>query len=96
MFDIRERVLRGDFVAGTWCSLNSPAAAEITGLCGFDWALLDSEHAPTTTAGLMAQMQALGRFPTAPIVRIPWLDRVAIKWSLDIGAAGIMVPYVET
>ena len=96
MFDIRERVLRGDFVAGTWCSLNSPAAAEITGLCGFDWALLDSEHAPTTTAGLMAQMQALSRFLTAPIVRIPWLDRVAIKWSLDIGAAGIMVPYVET
>jgi 2-keto-3-deoxy-L-rhamnonate aldolase RhmA len=94
MFDIRERVLRGDFVAGTWCSL--PAAAEITGLCGFDWALLDSEHAPTTTAGLMAQMQALSRFLTAPIVRIPWLDRVAIKWSLDIGAAGIMVPYVET
>ena len=96
MFDIRERVLRGDFVAGPWCSLNSPAAAEITGLCGFDWALLDSEHAPTTTAGLMAQMQALSRFLTAPIVRIPWLDRVAIKWSLDIGAAGIMVPYVET
>ena len=83
-------------MAGTWCSLNSPAAAEITGLCGFDWALLDSEHAPTTTAGLMAQMQALSRFLTAPIVRIPWLDRVAIKWSLDIGAAGIMVPYVET
>ena len=90
MFDIRERVLRGDFVAGTWCSLNSPAAAEITGLCGFDWALLDSSTL-TTTAGLMAQMQALGRFPTAPIVRIPWLDRVAIKWSLDIGAAGIYV-----
>lgn len=96
MFDIRERVLKGELVAGTWCSLGSPAAAEITALCGFDWALLDSEHAPSTTAGLMAQMQAMSRFSIAPVVRIPWLDRVAIKWSLDIGAAGVMVPYVET
>ena len=96
MFAIRERVLKGDFLAGTWCSLNSPAAAEITARSGFDWALLDAEHAPSSTAGLMAQMQAMSRFPTAPIVRIPWLDRVAVKWSLDIGAAGIMVPYVET
>ncbi len=96
MFDIRERVLKGEFVAGTWCSLGSPAAAEITALCGFDWVLLDAEHAPSTTAGIMGQMQAVSRFATAPVVRIPWLDRVAIKWSLDIGAAGIMVPYVET
>ena len=96
MFDIRERVLKGEFVAGTWCSLGSPAAAEITALCGFDWVLLDAEHAPSTTAGIMSQMQAVSRFATAPIVRVPWLDRVAVKWSLDIGAAGIMVPYVET
>jgi 2-keto-3-deoxy-L-rhamnonate aldolase RhmA len=41
-------------------------------------------------------MQALSRFSTAPIVRIPWLDQVYVKWALDIGASGIMVPYVET
>lgn len=96
MFDIRQRVLNGEFVAGTWCSLGSPAAAEITALCGFDWVLLDAEHAPSSTAGIMGQMQAISRLSTAPIVRIPWLDRVAVKWNLDIGAAGIMVPYVET
>lgn len=96
MFDIRKRVLNGEFVAGTWSSLGSPAAAEITALCGFDWVLLDAEHAPSSTAGIMGQMQAISRLQTAPIVRIPWLDRVAIKWNLDIGAAGIMVPYVET
>ena len=96
MYYIRERVLAGEFMAGTWCSLGSAMAAEIVGLAGYDWALLDSEHAPGTTPGLLAQMQALSRFPTAPIVRIPWLDQVYIKWALDIGASGIMVPYVET
>lgn len=96
MYDIRQRVLSGDFVAGTWLSLASPVAAEIAGLCGFDWALLDAEHAPSTTASIMAQMQSMGRFRTAPIVRVPWLDRVHMKWALDIGCAGIMVPYIET
>lgn len=96
MFDIRKKVLRGDFAAGTWCSLGSPVGAEIAGLCGYDWALLDTEHAPSTTASVMAQMQAMARTPTAPIVRVPWLDRVAVKWAVDIGAAGIMFPYIET
>ena len=96
MYDIRQRILKGEFVTGTWFSLGSPVAAEIAGLCGFDWALLDAEHAPSTTAGIMAQMQALSRFRTAPIVRVPWLDRVHMKWALDIGCAGIMVPYIET
>lgn len=96
MNTIRKRVQNGEFLSGTWCSLGSPVVAEISALCDFDWLLLDAEHAPSTTSGLMAQMQAISRFNTAPIVRIPWLDRVAIKWSLDIGAAGIMIPYVET
>lgn len=93
---IRERVLNREFMAGTWCSLGSSVSTEISGLAGYDWALLDTEHAPSTSPALMGQMQALARFTTAPIVRIPWLDRVHIKWALDIGAAGIMVPYVET
>ncbi|MDR2160781.1 MAG: 2,4-dihydroxyhept-2-ene-1,7-dioic acid aldolase [Desulfovibrio sp.] len=96
MYYIRERTLAGEFMAGTWCSLGSAIAAEIAGLAGYDWVLLDSEHAPSTAPGLMAQMQALSRFPTAPVVRIPWLDQVYVKWALDMGASGIMVPYVET
>lgn len=90
-----EQVRSGAFAAGTWCSLGSSAAAEIAALCGYDWVLLDGEHAPSTTTGLMAQMQALNASLSAPVVRIPWHDRVFIKWALDIGAAGIMVPYVE-
>lgn len=96
MNSIRERVLKREFMAGTWCSLGSSVSAEIAGLSGYDWALLDMEHAPSTTPSLMQQMQALAPSTTAPIVRIPWLDRVPIKWALDIGASGIMVPYVET
>lgn len=96
MFSLRKKVVRGDFMAGMWCSLGSGAVAEAIGLCDYDWVLLDGEHAPSSTHGFMVQMQGLSRFATAPIVRIPWLDRVHIKWALDIGAAGIMIPYVET
>ncbi len=92
----KEKILNGQFMAGAWCSLGSASAAEMVGVCGYDWALLDAEHAPSSTTSLMAQMQGLSRFSTLPIVRIPWLDRVHIKWALDIGAKGIMVPYVET
>ncbi len=95
MMDFRKRIQSGAFMAGTWCSLGSPSITELIGLCGFDWVLLDGEHAPSTTPGLMAQMQALNGSSTSSIVRIPWLDRVHIKWALDIGAEGIMVPYVE-
>lgn len=96
MIPLRQRVLSGDFMAGMWCSLSSSTVTEAVGLCGYDWALLDGEHSPSSTHGFMQQMQSLSRFSTAPIVRIPWLDRVHIKWVLDIGAAGIMIPYVET
>ena len=93
---LRERVLKGEYLMGAWSCFNSPATVELIGVSGYDWVLLDSEHAPTTTVDLMSQLQALSRYQTQAIIRVPWLDRVHIKWALDIGAHGIMIPYVET
>lgn len=93
---IRERALKGDFLAGAWLSLASPLTAEMAGLVGYDWLLIDQEHAPGDNWTILHQLQAASRFPVASIVRVPWVDRILFKKILDLGAAGIMTPYVQT
>lgn len=92
---IRDRILKREFLSGAWVNLASPMTAEMAGIAGYDWLLIDQEHAPGDNLTLLNQIQAVSRFPTAPIVRIAWSDRILIKKSLDLGAAGIMVPYVQ-
>ncbi|SBV95860.1 HpcH/HpaI aldolase/citrate lyase family protein [uncultured delta proteobacterium] len=93
---IRERALKGDFLAGAWLNLASPLTAEMAGLVGYDWLLIDQEHAPGDNWTILHQLQAASRFPVASIVRVPWVDRILFKKILDLGAAGIMTPYVQT
>jgi 4-hydroxy-2-oxoheptanedioate aldolase len=80
---------------GLWCSLTSNIAAEIVADSGFDWLLLDSEHAPNEIPGLLSQLQAVRHGPAAPVVRVAWNDLVLIKRTLDIGAQSLLVPLVD-
>ena len=93
---IRERALKGDFLAGAWLNLASPLTAEMAGMAGYDWLVIDQEHGPGDNWTMLHQIQAASRFPVAPIVRVPWVDRILFKKALDIGAAGIMTPYIQT
>jgi 2-keto-3-deoxy-L-rhamnonate aldolase RhmA len=93
---IRERALKGDFLSGAWLNLASPLTAEIAGMVGYDWLLVDQEHAPGDNWTLLHQLQAAARYPVAPVVRVPWVDRILFKKILDLGAAGIMTPYVQS
>ena len=70
-----------------WCRNNCPS--------GFDWILLDMEHAPNEVPGILAQLQAMNASSSSAIVRAPWNDMVMIKRLLDIGAQSIMLPYVQ-
>jgi 4-hydroxy-2-oxoheptanedioate aldolase len=72
------------------------AIAELAGLAGFDWILLDSEHAPQTPTGIQAQLQAIGCTPATPIVRLGKNDPALIRLYLDMGAAGVAVPFINT
>jgi 4-hydroxy-2-oxoheptanedioate aldolase len=80
---------------GLWCSLTSNIAAEIVADSGFDWLLLDSEHAPNEIPSLLSQLQAAERGPAATVVRVAWNDLVLIKRALDIGAQSLLVPLVD-
>lgn len=81
---------------GAWLQLASPLTAEIIAKAGFDWALIDMEHAPGDIMSLIGQCQALDAYGVEPFVRTPWNDMVTIKKILDAGVYGILVPYVNS
>ena len=86
---------RGERQIGLWSSLCSNIAAEVVAESGFDWILLDTEHAPNNVPTLLSQLQAMTEGTATAIVRPAWNDAVLIKRILDIGAPGILVPYVQ-
>jgi 4-hydroxy-2-oxoheptanedioate aldolase len=81
---------------GLWQALASPYTAEISAGAGYDWLLLDAEHAPNDIPVLVAQLQAMKGSPSHPIVRPPIGEAWIIKQILDIGAQTILVPMVES
>jgi 4-hydroxy-2-oxoheptanedioate aldolase len=80
---------------GLWSSLCSNIATEIIAGSGFDWIVLDIEHAPNEVPGLLSQLQAMATSVTEPVVRVPWNDAVVIKRVLDIGARSLLIPFVQ-
>ncbi len=93
---LRERVLAGELLAGTFCNLGSHITTEIAGNAGFDWLLLDLEHGAGDQSELVHQLQAAAAADTPAIVRIAWNEPWRFKRVLDTGAAGVMVPWVST
>lgn len=94
--DFRKRVLAREWLCGTFLNLGSPVTVEIAGLLGFDWVLIDHEHGPGGEDTLLHQLQAVGSTPAFPVVRIAVNETVRFKRVLDMGAYGVMVPYVST
>jgi 4-hydroxy-2-oxoheptanedioate aldolase len=81
---------------GCWLSLGSHAAAEICAGAGFDWVLIDMEHAPNELPSVHHQLHAVAGTPTSALVRPAWNDTVVIKRLLDLGAQTLLIPFVET
>jgi 4-hydroxy-2-oxoheptanedioate aldolase len=81
---------------GLWHSLSSPLVAEILADSGFDWILLDTEHAPNELPMVLAELQAMSGGSAHAVVRPAWNDPVIIKRLLDVGAQSLLIPYVET
>jgi 4-hydroxy-2-oxoheptanedioate aldolase len=96
MLYLRERVLAGELLAGTFCNIGSHITTEMAGHAGFDWLLLDLEHGAGDQSELVHQLQAAAAADTPAIVRIAWNEPWRFKRVLDTGAAGVMVPWVST
>ncbi len=81
---------------GLWIGLCSPFVAEITAPAGFDWALIDMEHAPNDYMTVSGQLQAFAATRTTALVRPEWNDPVIVKRLLDLGAQGLLFPMIQT
>jgi len=90
---------------GLWVGLADGYAAEILAGVGYDWLLVDGEHAPNDVRSISAQLQGIysawSAQPDAasrsqPVVRVPVGETALIKQMLDIGAQTILVPMVDT
>lgn len=81
---------------GCWSALSNPISTEVLGLAGFDWLVLDGEHAPNDISTFIPQLMALKGSASAPVVRVPTNEPVIIKRLLDIGFYNFLIPFVET
>src|ERR1700682_3295114 len=81
---------------GLWVGLADAYVAELLATTGFDWLLIDAEHAPNDPRSVLPQLQAVAPYPVHPVVRPAHGDTVLIKQYLDIGAQTLLVPMIET
>ncbi|MDH4040260.1 MAG: aldolase/citrate lyase family protein [Gammaproteobacteria bacterium] len=86
----------GEARYGLWLGLPDTTAAEIAAGAGFDWLLIDHEHAPFELSGILAHLQAIAPYDVAPVVRPVDGNPALLKKLLDIGVQTFLVPMVET
>src|SRR5512137_2838131 len=89
------RLQRGDRLIGTLLSLPSPELAEVAAAAGFDWLWVGMEHGLIGPVEVQRMIQAAGE-RCAAVVRIPELAEMWVKKALDSGAAGVIVPHVDS
>jgi 4-hydroxy-2-oxoheptanedioate aldolase len=90
------RIRAGETLFGAWAGLGSPASAELLGKSGLDWIVVDLEHGAATEADLVAHLTAIEVTGTVALVRPPSAERLRIGRALDLGAAGLVVPRLDT
>lgn len=99
---IRQNLFKAALKSGTraqiglWLGLANAYCAEICAGAGFDWLVIDGEHAPNDVRSVLAQLQAVAAYPVHPVVRPVAGDINLIKQLLDIGAQTLLVPMVES
>jgi 2-keto-3-deoxy-L-rhamnonate aldolase RhmA len=92
----KQKLKTGEVVLGGWMMIGHPAVAEIMAGEGFDWLAVDMEHTATTLRDLENIALALKGTGCDLLVRLHSCDAAQAKLVLDIGAAGIIVPAVNT
>lgn len=87
----------GQMQYGCWAGFADPYPTEVMATAGFDWLVIDGEHAPNDIRSIMAQLQVLeGKPDSHPVVRLPMGEAWLIKQALDIGAQTLLIPMVES
>jgi 2-keto-3-deoxy-L-rhamnonate aldolase RhmA len=92
-----KKTLRENGMAlGTWITINHPDVVEAISTLPLDWLVFDMEHGPLDISNLEVLLMTIKNTDVAPMVRVPWNDMATIKRVLDIGATGVLVPWVNS
>ena len=92
----KQRLNSGEAQIGLWLGLADAYCAELAANAGFDWLLIDGEHAPNDLRGMLGQLQAIAPYASEAVIRPVIGDTALIKQVLDIGAQTLLVPMVES
>ncbi|TNF84741.1 4-hydroxy-2-oxoheptanedioate aldolase [Pseudomonas sp. ICMP22404] len=92
----KQRLKSGEAQIGLWLGLADAYCAELAANAGFDWLLIDGEHAPNDVRTLLGQLQAVAPYPGQPVIRPVIGDTALIKQVLDLGVQTLLVPMVES
>jgi len=93
---LRRRLASGSPALGVWVTLESPSITEIAAALGLDWVVIDAEHGHLDWKEILEHLRALSRSTTVGLVRIATLDAGIVKRALDLGADGVVVPWIES
>ncbi len=93
---LRRKLAADTPVFGLWVTLESPSITEMAVALGMDWVVIDAEHGHLDWKEIVEHLRAAVRSDTVALVRVAELNAGLIKRALDIGADGVVVPWVET
>ena len=93
---LRARVVAGEATLGTFIGTASPVTAEVCAAAGFDWLVLDLEHGAGGEEQVRASVPAAAAYGVPTVVRVESNARIRIGRVLDAGAAGVMLPRLDT
>lgn len=92
----KQRLKQGELVIGCWAGFADPYPTELMATAGFDWLVIDGEHAPNDLKSITAQLQVLEGKHSEAVVRLPVGNEWLIKQMLDAGAQTLLIPMVES
>src|SRR3954451_19483891 len=92
----RDKLSREELVYGLWVTLESASVTEMAVAFGLDWVVIDAEHGHLDWKEVVEHVRASVRSDTVALVRIAELNIGLVKRALDVGADGVVVPWVET
>ena len=93
---LRNKLKSNEPIYGLWVTLESPSITEMAVSLGMDWVLIDAEHGHLDWKDISTHISAAMRSDTVVIVRIAERSTALSKRALDIGADGIMIPWMES
>jgi len=96
LISLKDKLKNGEFTIGTWCIIPSEHVVNILAKAGLDFVLIDMEHGTANLECVYKMVLAANAEGVDALVRVSSNDESEILKVLDVGAAGVIIPHIET